>query len=114
MNEFNKFSLHETVIDKTKQRKSILQALLNKGPKYSSHWRPLIIYCQEISRVVVWLDAMTMEIIFRAVVPSEVLGRFVKSVGYENFEIESEMGRVTNSDCIYAVSCTDNKIYFYK
>ena len=70
LNEFNKFRLHETAIDKTKHRKPILQVVLNKGPKYSVLWRPLIMYCQEISRLVVWLDAMTMNVVFQAEIPS--------------------------------------------
>jgi len=57
---------------------------------------------------------MTLEVAFDVNIPSQVPGSFVLGIDFENFELKSEIGRAIHADCIYAISCTDNKIYIYK
>jgi hypothetical protein len=40
-------------------------------------------------------------------------GAFIKSIGFENFEIASQMSKLMKCHSIYAVSCSDNHIHVY-
>jgi len=54
---FKKFRADETTIDKGRHRKAILQVIVNHPPKYSHIARPTVMYCEQLSTYLGWLDA---------------------------------------------------------
>ena len=60
------------------------------------------------------MNALTFDMIFADHIPFEKQGTFVRSIAFENFDAGSEPAQQTNACSIYAVSCTDYKIYLYK
>ena len=114
LTSFQQFHFREAITDKTKHRKPILQVIYNKGAKYSSLQAPCILYCEQISSYLCWMNALTLQMIYADYVPFEKQGTFVRSIAFENFDAGSEPAQQTNASSIYAVSCTDYRIYLYK
>lgn len=113
LTEFHKFQYAGHTIDKGRHRNPILQAIYNKGPQYISLMKPVVMYCDERSRFLSWLSADQLETITQAYVPVKDSGAFVKSIGFENFEMSSEMSKLMKCHSIYAVACSDKYIHVY-
>ena len=88
--------------------------LYNAGPANTQIQKPVLMYCEELSTFVCWVTVATLEVVYSHHVPVAKEGCFVKAIACENFDRDSKVVRVFSTSCVYAVSCTDNRIHFYQ
>ena len=56
MTEYKKFKLRDHIIDRGRHRRPLAEVIINRGPSYIDNMRMCIMYSEEMSRSVSWLD----------------------------------------------------------
>jgi hypothetical protein len=113
MSKYSFFRPCENLIDQGRHRKPVLSATFNRGPDFLTIKTPVIMYCEQRGVQLTWLNP-DLKTVFSTEVEVQKKGAFVESIEFENFEAGSENARLIKADSIYAVSCTDSYIHFYR